>query len=45
LAVFFAAALPTVNTHISRIFEMLHVRSRSQAVAKFMNIPNVAVAK
>ena len=37
--------LPTVNTHISRIFEKLHVRSRSQAVAKFTHIPNAAVAK
>ena len=37
--------LPTVNTHISRIFEKLHVRSRSQAIAKFMHIPNAAVAK
>jgi DNA-binding NarL/FixJ family response regulator len=26
---------PTVNTHIRRIYEKLHVRSRSQAVARF----------
>jgi DNA-binding CsgD family transcriptional regulator len=26
---------PTVNTYIRRIYEKLHVRSRSQAVAKF----------
>jgi DNA-binding NarL/FixJ family response regulator len=30
----------TVNTHIRRIYEKLHVRSRSQAVAKFTHIPN-----
>jgi DNA-binding NarL/FixJ family response regulator len=28
-------SVPTVNTHIHRIYEKLHVRSRSQAVAKF----------
>ena len=27
----------TVNTYIRRIYEKLHVRSRSQAVAKFSN--------
>ena len=37
-------SLATVNTHIRRIFEKLHVRSRSQAVAKFRHIPNAAVA-
>jgi DNA-binding CsgD family transcriptional regulator len=26
---------PTVNTYIRRIYEKLHVRSRSQAVARF----------
>ena len=36
-------SVPTVNTHIRRIYEKLHVRSRSQAVAKFTHIPNVAV--
>ena len=45
LGCFFATALPTVNTHMSRIFEKLHVHSRSQAVAKFTHIPNAAVAK
>ena len=35
----------TVSTHISSIFKKLHVRSRSQAVAKFTHIPNAAVAK
>ena len=29
----------TVNTYIRRIYEKLHVRSRSQAVAKFSNFP------
>jgi DNA-binding NarL/FixJ family response regulator len=28
-------SLPTVNTYIRRIYEKLHVRSRSQAVARF----------
>ena len=28
-------SVPTVNTHIHRIYEKLHVRSRSQAIAKF----------
>ena len=28
-------SVPTVSTHIHRIYEKLHVRSRSQAVAKF----------
>ena len=45
LGCFFATALPTVNTHISRIFEKLLVCSRSQAIAKLMHIPNAAVAK
>jgi DNA-binding NarL/FixJ family response regulator len=31
-------ALPTVNTYIRRIYEKLHVRSRSQAVAKYTHI-------
>jgi DNA-binding NarL/FixJ family response regulator len=30
---------PTVNTYIRRIYEKLHVHSRSQAVAKFTNVP------
>lgn len=37
--------LPTVNTHVRRLYEKLHVRSRSQAVAKFTHIPNAAVVK
>ena len=37
--------LTTVHTHIRRIYEKLHVRSRSQAIAKFMHIPNAVVAK
>jgi DNA-binding NarL/FixJ family response regulator len=32
-------SVTTVRTHISRIFEKLHVRSRSQAVAKFTTFP------
>jgi DNA-binding NarL/FixJ family response regulator len=35
-------SVPTVNTHIRRIYEKLHVRSRSQAIAKFTHIPNAA---
>jgi DNA-binding NarL/FixJ family response regulator len=31
--------VPTVNTYIRRIYEKLHVRSRSQAIAKFAHIP------
>lgn len=38
-------SVPTVNTHIRRIYEKLHVRSRSQAVAKFVHFPNAAVQK
>lgn len=33
---------PTVNTYIRRIYEKLHVRSRSQAVAKFTHVPGPA---
>ena len=36
-------SVPTVNTHIRRIYEKLHVRSRSQAIAKYTHIPNAAV--
>ena len=32
--------LRTVNTHTYRIYEKLHVCSRSQAVSKYMNIPD-----
>ncbi|HUK81703.1 MAG TPA: response regulator transcription factor [Verrucomicrobiae bacterium] len=35
-------SVPTVNTHIRRIYEKLHVRSRSQAVAKYTHIPTAA---
>jgi len=38
-------SVPTVSSHIRRICDKLHVRSRSQAVAKFTHIPNVAIAK
>jgi DNA-binding NarL/FixJ family response regulator len=31
-------SVPTVNTHIRHIYEKLHVRSRSQAFAKFTQI-------
>jgi len=32
-------SVPTVNTYIRRIYEKLHVRSRAQAVAKYVHIP------
>jgi len=32
-------SLPTVNTYIRRIYEKLHVRSRTEAVARFANLP------
>ncbi len=35
---------PTVNTYIRRIYEKLHVRSRSQAVAKFTHVPGATDA-
>ena len=38
-------SVPTVNTHIRRIYEKLHVRSRSQAITKFTHIPNAAVTE
>jgi len=34
-----AISVPTVNTYIRRIYEKLHVRSRSQAVAIFTHLP------
>jgi len=37
-------SVPTVNSHIRRIYEKLHVRSRSQAIAKYTHIPNATVA-
>jgi DNA-binding NarL/FixJ family response regulator len=38
-------SVPTVNTHIRRIYEKLHVRSRSQAIAKFTHVPNAKGAE
>lgn len=35
-------SVPTVNAHIRRIYEKLHVHSRAQAVAKYTFIPNAA---
>ena len=35
-------SIPTVNTHIRRIYEKLHVRSRSQAIAKFTHLPDLS---
>lgn len=32
-------SVPTVNTYIRRIYEKLHVRSRSHAVAKYTHVP------
>ena len=34
-----AISIPTVNTHIHRTYEKLHVRSRGEAVAKFSSFP------
>jgi DNA-binding NarL/FixJ family response regulator len=31
-------SIPTVNSHVRRIYEKLHVRSRAQAVAKFTHL-------
>jgi DNA-binding CsgD family transcriptional regulator len=36
IAGFLGISVFTVNAHIRRIYEKLHVRSRSQAVAKYM---------
>lgn len=38
-------SVSTVNTHVRRIYEKLHVRSRSQAVAKFTHIPTGSITK
>jgi DNA-binding NarL/FixJ family response regulator len=35
-------SIPTVNTHVRRIYEKLHVRSRSQAIAKFTHLPDLS---
>ena len=32
-------AVPTVNTYIRRIYEKLHVRSRTEAVARYAHLP------
>lgn len=32
-------SLPTINTYVRRIYEKLHVRSRSQAVARYSQLP------
>ena len=32
-------AVPTVNTYIRRIYEKLHVRSRSEAIARLGHMP------
>ncbi len=32
-------AVPTVNTYIRRIYEKLHVRTRTEAVARFAHLP------
>jgi DNA-binding NarL/FixJ family response regulator len=32
-------SVPTVSTHIRKIYEKLHVRSRAQAVARFIRLP------
>jgi DNA-binding NarL/FixJ family response regulator len=37
-------AVPTVNTYIRRIYEKLHVRSRTEAVARFAHLPVRGVA-
>ena len=31
-------SIPTVNSHVRRIYEKLHVRSRAQAVARFTHL-------
>ena len=31
-------SVPTVNTYVRRVYEKLHVRSRAQAVAKYVNL-------
>jgi len=32
-------SIPTVNTHLHRTYEKLHVRSRGEAVARFSTFP------
>jgi ATP/maltotriose-dependent transcriptional regulator MalT len=33
-------SMSTVNTHVHRIYEKLHVRSRGEAVARFATFPS-----
>ena len=33
-------SIDTIRTYLRRIYEKLHVRSRSQAVAKYTHFPN-----
>jgi len=33
-------SMGTINTHIYRIYQKLHVRSRGEAVALFTSFPN-----
>ena len=35
----------TLNTYVRRIYEKLHVRSRSQAIARFTHLPNAAAGE
>lgn len=35
-------SMPTVKTYLRRTYEKLHVRSRAQAAAKYMRVPEVA---
>jgi DNA-binding NarL/FixJ family response regulator len=43
IAISLQISITTVNAHIRRIYEKLHVRSRGQAVAKFAHIGRSAV--
>ena len=38
-------SMATVNTHVRRIYEKLHVHSRAQAMAKLANLPSRSSAK
>ncbi|MGH7950675.1 MAG: response regulator transcription factor [Limisphaerales bacterium] len=37
-------SVPTVSTYIRRVYDKLHVHSRSQAVAKYTNVPGASNA-